>query len=106
VRYEMIVVESRAVGIPYAARPDADLEAPRTRALWDLVPLSFAVRHTVIPLDFDGETLTVAMAAPTDALTLRRLRLITGCELQPLAATRAQVRSAIARFHRPEEMLK
>ena len=103
-RFEMIVVENRAVGIPYAARPDAELEAPRARELAPLVPVSFAVRHTVIPLDYDGEVLTVAMAAPTDAVTLRRLRLITRCQIQPLAATRAQVRAAIARFYRPKEI--
>jgi hypothetical protein len=44
--------------------------------------------------------LTVAMAAPTDAQTLRRLRQITRCQIQPLSATRAQVRAAIARFYR------
>lgn len=99
-RYEMIVVENREVSIPYAARPDAELEAPNARALAGLVPLAFAVRHAVIPLDFDGQVLTLAMAEPTDAQTLRRLRLITRCQLQPLAATRAQVRAAIARYYR------
>ena len=64
------------------------------------MPLAFAVRHGVIPLDFDGHVLTVAMAAPTDAQTLRRLRLITRCQIQPLSATLLQVRAAIARFYR------
>jgi type II secretory ATPase GspE/PulE/Tfp pilus assembly ATPase PilB-like protein len=103
-RYDLVLVGGREVGIPYAARPDAELAAPRRRSLWDLVPLAFAVRHTVLPLDFDGETLTVAMAAPTDAATLKLLRLITRCDLQPLAATRAQIRTAIARYYRSEEI--
>ena len=101
-RYDLIVVENREVGIPYAARPHETLEAPRARELTSLIPLVFAVRHTVIPLDFDGQVLSVAMATPSDAVTLRRLKLITRCEIQPLAATRAQIRAAIARFYRSD----
>lgn len=96
----MVLVESRAIGIPYAARPDAELATPTALALAQLVPAIFAARHTLIPLACDGQTLTVAMAAPCDAPTLRLLRLITRCHIQPLAATRAQIRAAIMRFYR------
>ncbi len=99
-RYELVVVENRVPGHPYAARPDEPLEAPGARELSELVPLVFAVRHTVVPLWLEGEVLTIAMADPTDALTLRRLRMITGCQIQPLSATRAQVRTALVRAYR------
>jgi hypothetical protein len=98
----MILVEDRFPGHPYAAPPDAQIEASDALDLSSLIPRIFAVRHTVIPLAFDGAVLTVAMAAPADAVTLRRLRQITGCQIQPLSATRGQIRSAIARFYRPE----
>ena len=100
--YEMIVVENRMPGHPYAAPPDEPLEAPGARALSGLVPLVFAVRHNMVPLSLDGDVLTVAMADPADAVTLRRLRLITRCHIQPLSATRAQVRAAIVRAYRDE----
>ena len=100
--YEMIVVEDRFPGHPYAAAPDAQIEASDALDLSSLIPVIFAIRHTVIPLSLDGHTLTVAMASPADAVTLRRLRQITGCQIQPLSATRGQIRAAIARFYRPE----
>lgn len=87
-------------GHPYAAPPDRDIEESCARDLQDILPVVFAVRHTVIPLTLEGDVLTVAMAAPADAVTLRRLRQVTGCDIQPLSATRAQVRAAIARFYR------
>ena len=99
-RYELIVVESRGLGIPYAARPGEVIAESDDPSLAELVPAIFAIRHTVLPLSFDGTVLTVAIAAPADTVALRRLRLITRCEIQPLLATRAQVREAISRYYR------
>ena len=98
-RYDLVVVEHREVGIPFAARADGELESPAEPSLLALVPAIFAVRHNCFPLRCDGEVLAVAMAAPSDRRVLKLLRDITGCHIQPLLATRAQIRAAIARAY-------
>ena len=100
-RFDLVVVGNRDLGIPFAVRPDGELAPPDAALLADLVPVIFAVRHNIIPLCLDGDVLSVAMAAPTDPEILRRLRMITRCQIQPFVATRAQIRRAIASFYRP-----
>jgi hypothetical protein len=100
-RYDLVVIASREVGIPYAVASDGELATPEMTGLASLVPAIFAVRHNVIPLHLEGDVLSIAMASPTDILTLRRLRQITRCQIQPFVATRAQIRRAIASFYRP-----
>jgi type IV pilus assembly protein PilB len=95
----LVAVSSREVGIPFAAREDGELETHDDRALFELVPAIFAVRHNCFPLWLQDSVLVVAMAAPSDRETLRRLRQITGFQIQPLVATRAQIRTAIARSY-------
>ena len=97
--YALVAVESRELGIPFAAREDGELEAHDDSALFDLVPAIFAVRHNCFPLWVQDSVLVVAMAAPSDREILRRLRQITGLHVQPLVATRAQIRTAIARSY-------
>lgn len=98
--YALVAVESRELGIPYAVRDDGEIDAHDDRALFDLVPAIFAVRHNCFPLWVQDDVLVVAMAAPTDREILSRLRRITGFQIQPLVATRAQIRTAIARSYR------
>ena len=90
-------------------KPEAPVSAPLAPeqlrwgdapgALRALVPKSFAVRHRLVPLALDGDVLSVAMARPEDATALKRLRLITRCQVQPLLAPAAKIRVAIAELY-------
>ena len=95
----LVALESRELGIPFAAREDGELETHDDRALFQLVPAIFAVRHNCFPLWLQDGVLVVAMSSPSDREILRRLRQITGFQIQPLVATRAQIRTAIARSY-------
>lgn len=85
------------VGAPLAPQQLDWSQAPGD--LRGLVPKSFAVRHRLVPLSLEGDVLTVAMARPEDATALRRLRLITRCQVQPFLAPAAKIFSAIAELY-------
>src|SRR4051812_35437944 len=57
----------------------------------ELVPESVVRENTVIPLHFDGETITCAAARPDDIAVQDKLRFILGKNVQFLAAQPALI---------------
>lgn len=72
-------------------------------ALLKTIPEQFIRRHKVIPLKKEGNYLTVAMADPLDVLAIDDLRLITGCEIEPVQAVEKDIATVIQKhFGIPE----
>jgi type IV pilus assembly protein PilB len=64
-----------------------------------LVPAALAREKTVIPVQLQGKTLTVAMADPSDLEAVDTLRFQTSLAIEPAIASERQIRAAIDRFH-------
>lgn len=90
---------SLALGLPFASRSNEVLTPERGQGLEQLVPKCFAVRHGVLPLYVEGEVLAVAMSHPEDGDTLKALRMITRCDIQPYVAIRAELVQAVGEFY-------
>jgi type IV pilus assembly protein PilB len=54
---------------------------------------------TAIPLFRVEKTITVAMADPTDSETLKEIRFVTGCEVEPVIAKPEEIRAAIDMYY-------
>jgi type IV pilus assembly protein PilB len=67
-----------------------------------LVPRPVAERYTVVPLARDDHSLSLAMANPNDILAIDEIGKMTGCRVQPVAASREEIIQAIARFYAGE----
>ena len=65
------------------------------------VPEPVCRRYTALPIGYDDGKLLVAMADPANVFAIDDIRSITGLDVKPAVATRADVISAINRFHRP-----
>jgi type IV pilus assembly protein PilB len=72
----------------------------------ELVPKSLAERYQLIPLFKIGNTLTVAMADPHNIPALDEVGLKTGCEVEPLASTGIQIKTAIHRYYGIRDSIK
>ena len=59
-----------------------------------------ASRHLAIPIGFDGDTLLVAMADPTNIFALDDVKMYTGHPIRPMVATKADVEDAIRTYYR------
>jgi type IV pilus assembly protein PilB len=59
-------------------------------------------RHTALPIGYEDGKLLVAMADPANVFAIDDIRSLTGFEVKPLVATRADVIAAINRYHRSD----
>ena len=64
----------------------------------DLLPREFIDRHTVLPLFRVRDTLTVAVAEPTDVFLIDRLRELAPCDVQVAVATAKAIRRTVQTY--------
>ena len=62
-----------------------------------------ARRQRIVPISFEDNTLTVAMANPLDLLSIDNLRVILGCDVKGVLSTPEDVEVALERFYGVEE---
>jgi type IV pilus assembly protein PilB len=69
------------------------------------VPNAVCRRYTVLPVGYEDGKLLVAMADPANVFAIDDIRSLTGMDVKPAVATRADVLSAINRYHRVDSEL-
>ena len=67
-----------------------------------LVDREFALKHQLVPIDKMGRDLTVGMACPLDAATVKELEHKTGMKVRPLLCSMSDVRTALKNYYRDE----
>ena len=97
---------ARQLDIPFASIEGGSLRPSEEQKLDELVPQDFARQYMVLPLSRQGKSLNVAVYNPLDLLIMDNLRRMTGCEINPAIATRADLREGIDKFYGKKEMLK
>ncbi|MFH1867884.1 MAG: ATPase, T2SS/T4P/T4SS family [Candidatus Omnitrophota bacterium] len=96
---------AKQLDIPFASLNDGSLK-PSGKEMAELVPESFARSQIVLPLSKHLKSLTVAFANPLDLLVIDNLKKITGCEINPIIATKKDLREAVDKFYGHVDLLK
>lgn len=97
---------AKQLDIPFVSLQDSSLTPSGDEELEKLVPAKFARQQMILPLAKHLKSLTVVFANPLDLLTIDNLKQITGCEINPVIATRSDIREAINRFYGEKNLLK
>jgi len=80
--------------------PSIDIANYRVdREVLKYIPREFAVKNEVFPIDKMGKLLTVGMAFPLDAATIKKLEEMTGLRVKALLCRPEDIRNAIARYY-------
>ena len=69
------------------------------------VPGAVCRRHSAMPIGFEDGKLLVAMADPANVFAIDDIRSLTGMDVKPVVATRADVIGAIDRYYRADSDL-
>jgi type IV pilus assembly protein PilB len=81
--------------VPYLRLSDVSLD-PKVVSL---IPEEMAWEFNVIAIGKEGSTLTVAIADPTDVITLDNIRIKTGCELKRVLSPKEEIREALRKYY-------
>ncbi len=92
---DLMAAISQGLGIPPISLARLKLP-PELKAL---IPRDLAAQYQVVPVSCIGQTLTVAMADPLNVFALDTIGSMTGLSINPLLATRKDIRDAIDQYY-------
>lgn len=92
---QLIEVLEFQLGVPHVVLH----RYPIDTSLIKLVPIEFAIRNVVIPIEKNQQELTVAMNDPMDYFVIDDLRLSTGFQIKPVIATKEEIIGAIHKYY-------
>jgi type IV pilus assembly protein PilB len=92
---ELIGFLSRQYSIPSVTLSELDVSAGTLR----LVPAALAKKYDVLPVKRVNNTLTLAMADPTNVFALDEIALVTNLQILPVVASQTSIRKAIERAY-------
>ncbi len=103
---QMVALLGKQLDIPYFSLGTGMLRPAVDQGLDQLISRDFSLKNSILPLSRTLRSLTVAMFDPLDLILIDNLRKITGCEINPVIATRSDILKAIEDFYGKTEMLK
>lgn len=99
---DALIKTAAAFGLSFA---DLSAVTPDEAALLKL-PIAAAAQLGVLPLSYDGLTLTVATSHPGDLDLEQRLSALTGCEIDFVVSSRDMIEAALRRGGSAEKALE
>ncbi len=72
----------------------------------NLIPEEFSRKHTLVPLERIGNTLTVAMSNPLNIAALTEVKKMSQCNVQVVISLSAEIHRAINRYYNNLEPLE
>jgi type IV pilus assembly protein PilB len=103
---KLIAALGRQLGVPYFTLGTGMLKPAVDQDLEHLISQDVAIKNFVLPLSRTLRSLTVAMADPLDLILIDNLKKLTGCEINPVIATKPDISKAIEDFYGKSAMLK
>jgi type IV pilus assembly protein PilB len=103
---QIIRILGKQLGIPYFTLGAGMLRPAAEQNLENFIPYEFAIKNSVLPLSHTLKSLTVAMTDPLDLILLDNLRKLTGCEINPVIASKSDIFKAIEDFYGKSTMFK
>ena len=84
--------------IPYTDAVAAQVDPEALK----LIPSTVALRFCVMPINFEGTKLVVAMAEPQNLHAIDELRFLSGTEIVPRIGFRSEIKEAIGKWYHLE----
>lgn len=89
------------IGVPYIDLEN--IEIPEE--IIKLVARKIALKYQLIPVEYENETLTVAMSDPLNMFAIDDLRLASGYEIKPLLADSIQINKLLPIYYKEPEIV-
>src|SRR3954469_15391858 len=93
---DLVAALAAQVGLEFVDLHDRQVDPSAAGAVSD----ALARRYQALPIAWEGTTLVVAMADPSNVLAVDDIRSVTGADVRVVVATRTAIEAAINRVHR------
>jgi len=93
---ELLATLARQVGMRFVDLGSYPVDATAVTKLSE----AMARRHLALPIGYEDGRLLVAMADPGNVVAVDDIRAVTGGDIRPVVATRADIVATLDRFHR------
>ncbi|MFA5362346.1 MAG: ATPase, T2SS/T4P/T4SS family [Candidatus Omnitrophota bacterium] len=103
---DMVKALSKQLGIPHYSLANGMMRPSNSQIMQKLIPHDFALKNAIVPISRDIMSLTVAMGDPLDLILIDNLKKLTGCEINPVIATRSDILKTIDDLYGKSAMLK
>jgi type IV pilus assembly protein PilB len=98
---QLVAALATQIGLKFVDLSDYPVDGSAVSRVPDMV----CRRHHALPIGYEDGRLVVAMADPANVFAVDDIRSMTGLEVKPVVATKADVDAAINRYHRGEAEL-
>jgi type IV pilus assembly protein PilB len=98
---QLVAALATQIGLPFVELTDYPVDGSAVAS----ISAAVARRHAALPVGYDNGRLVVAMADPANVFAVDDIRSLTGREIRPVVATKADLLAAIDRFHRSDSEL-
>ncbi len=102
---QLVSILGKQLGIPYFSLGTGMLRPAPEQELDKLIPHDYAMKSLILPLSRNLKSLTVAMVDPLDLILIDNLKRLTGCDINPVVATKSDLTRAIDEFYGRAAML-
>ena len=92
----LVAALAKQIGLPFVDLADQQIDVTAAA----LIPQAVAKRYVALPIGFEDDALVVAMYDPGNVFAIDDIRTLTGREIVPVVATRADITHAIDRISR------
>ncbi|MEW6008083.1 MAG: ATPase, T2SS/T4P/T4SS family [Candidatus Omnitrophota bacterium] len=104
--HDLVATLGKQLAIPYVTSGVGLLRPAIDQGLEKLIPKDFAIKNILLPLSKNLNSLTCAIYDPMDLVLIDNLRKMTGCEINPVIATKTDILKAIEEFYGKVNLLK
>jgi type IV pilus assembly protein PilB len=104
--YDLAAALGRQLEVPFITLSHYEIDP----GILDSIPGEIVRKYQIIPVDKTGDTLTVALADPSNIVLIDELRLLTRCKIVPVISFESEIQDAIRTYYQQaddvDEMLK
>jgi len=95
---QLVAALAQQIGLRFVDLSDYPIDGAALAS----VPPNVCRRYNALPIGYDEGKLMLAMSDPANVFAIDDIRSLTGREVKPVVATKADLVSAINRYHRAE----
>jgi type IV pilus assembly protein PilB len=95
---QLVAALAQQIGLKFVDLSDYSLDGAAVAS----VPATVCRRYNALPIGYEDGRLLVAMSDPANVFAIDDIRSLTGAEVKPVVATKADVTAAINRVHRAD----